>query len=131
MIDLIVKLGIAAGTAVAVWYADKYVKQKTGKHIHEHAVDFVKTLWSHLKRWALAYLSKHESVRKVYLSAVSVAASIKRARNDGVKYFRLKVFAQEDGAPKPRVIKEETVTLDKADAVLETAKKEAVLAYWN
>lgn len=131
MINQIVKLAIAAGTAAAVWYTDKYVKQKTGKHIHEHAVDFVKKLWSRLKRWASAYLSEHESARKVYLSAVSVAASIKRARNDGVKYFRLKVFAQEDGAPKPRVIKEETVTLDEADAVLETAKKEAVLAYRN
>jgi len=128
MLDQLVKIAIAG---IAAYAADRFVKNKTGKHIHEHAVDFVKKLWTRLKHWASAYLSEHESARKVYLSAVSVAASIKRARNDGVKYFRLKVFAQEDGAPKPRVIKEETVTLDEADAVLETAKKEAVLAYRN
>ncbi len=128
MLDQLVKITIAG---IAAYAADRFVKNKTGKHIHEHAVDFVKKLWTRLRRWASAYLSEHESARKVYLSAVSVAASIKRARNDGVKYFRLKVFAQEDGVPKPRVIKEETVTLDEADAVLETAKKEAVLAYRN
>ena len=42
MIDTIIKGAIAAGAAAAAWYADKYVKKKTGKHIHERQV--------HLKR---------------------------------------------------------------------------------
>lgn len=128
MIDVIVKGAIAAGAAAAAWYADKKVKEKTGKHIHEHAVDFIKSLWTRLKNWASKFLAEHESVRKVYLSAVSIAAAIKRAQNDGVKYFRMKVFAQKAATPAVRVIKEETVTLDEADAVLRTAKTEAILA---
>ena len=128
MIDTIIKGAIAAGAAAAAWYADKYVKKKTGKHIHEHAVDFVKSLWSRLKRWASDYLSEHEEVQKVFLSAVSIAASIKRAQNEGVKFFRMKIFGKEADTSKARIIKEETVTLDQADAVLEAAKTESVLA---
>ena len=41
MIDAIIKGAIAIGAGVAAWYADKIVKEKTGKHIHEHAIDFV------------------------------------------------------------------------------------------
>lgn len=128
MIDVIVKGAIAAGAAAAAWYADKKIKENTGKHIHEHAVDFIKSLWSRLKNWASKYLAEHEQARKIYLSAVSIAASIKRAQNDGVKFFRMKVFAQETDSPKAKIIKEETVTLDEADAVLQTAKTKAVLA---
>lgn len=128
MIDVIVKGAIAASAAVAAWYADKKVKERTGKHIHEHAVDFIRSLWARLRNWASKYLAEHESVCKVYLSAVSIAAAIKRAQNEGVKFFRMKVFAQEVRTPAPRVIKEETVTLDEADAVLQKAKTEAILA---
>ena len=128
MIDQAIKLAIAAGAAAAAWYADKYVKEKTGKHIHQHAVDFVKSLWTRLKNWALTYLSEHERALVVYLSAVSIAAAIKKALNEGVKFFKVKVFAQEVGASATKIIKEETVTLDQADAVLETAKNESVLA---
>ena len=128
MIDTIIKGAIAAGAAAAAWYADKYVKEKTGKHIHEHAVDFVKNLWNRLKRWANQYLDEHPQVKEVYISAVNAAASIKRARNAGLEWFELKVFGKEPNATKSRVIKEETVALDQADAVLETAKTESVLA---
>ncbi len=128
MINGIVKLAIAAGAAAAAWYTDKYVKEKTGKHIHEHAIDFVKSLWNRLRRWANKYLDEHPKVKEVYISAVSVAAAIKRAKNAGQEWFELKVFGKEPRAKQSRVIKEETVTLDEADAVLETAKTEAILA---
>lgn len=56
----------AAGAAAVAWYADKKVKEKTGKHIHQHAADFVAKLWRRLKDWALKYLDDHPAVKKVY-----------------------------------------------------------------
>ena len=125
MIDLLVKGAIALGGYLL---ADQVVKKTTGKHIHRHVVDFVKKLWTRLRRWANKYLDEHPKVKEVYISAVSVAAAIKRAKNAGQEWFELKVFGKEPRAKQARVIKEETVTLDEADAVLETAKTEAILA---
>lgn len=126
-----VPIAVAAGSAAAAWYADKKVKEKTGKHIHEHAAEYVKKLWSRLKDWAQGYLQTHEKVRKIYLSAVSVAASIKRAQNAGVRVVKVKVFGIEDNAPKALVIKEEDVPLDEAGEVLEKARTDNILAIRN
>jgi MoxR-like ATPase len=128
MIDQVFKLAAAAGAAAAAWYADKYVKEKTGKHIHEHAVDYVKALWTRLKDWASKYLAEHERIRKVYLSAVSIAAAAKRARDAGQKFVRIKIFGQPIDNPTPKVIREEEVDLSQIDGFLQQAKTEPVLA---
>ncbi len=123
-----VPAAVAGGAALAAWYADKKVKEKTGKHIHEHAVDYVKSLWNRLKNWASGYLSEHENVRKVYLSAASIAAAAKRAQNEGVKFVKVKIFHQTIDDTHGKVIREEEVPLDQIDGVLEQAKTEPVLA---
>jgi hypothetical protein len=132
MYDQIAKLlwkgAVAVAVGAAAWYADKKVKEKTGKHIHEHAADFVKKMWSRLKNWAANYLSEHPRVRKVYTSAISVAAAIKRAKNAGENFIKVKVFGAEDNATGAKVILEEEVPLEQADNVLQQAKEEPILA---
>ncbi len=128
MIDAIIKGAIAIGAGVAAWYADKYVKEKTGKHIHEHAINFVKSLWNRLKNWAQQYLSEHEDVRKVYTSTVSIMAKMKRALNKGERFVRVKVFGQTYDGQRGKVLIEEDVPIDQIDGVIEQAKADPVLA---
>ena len=125
MLDQLVKIAVAG---IAAYAADRFVKNKTGKHIHEHAVDFVTIMWQRLKNWAAQYLSGHPQVRKVYLSAVSIAAEIKKAKNQGLQFVRVKVFGKETVVPSAKVIKEEEVSLDEIGAVLQQAKTDPVLA---
>jgi MoxR-like ATPase len=131
MIDAILKGVGAIAAGVAAWYADKYVKEKTGKHIHEHAVDYVKALWARLKNWARQYLAEHERIQKIYLSAVSIAAAAKRAQNEGLKTVKIKVFGQEANERKSVDLREEKVDLPDIGEVLEQAKKEPILAMRN
>ena len=128
MIDAIIKVTIAIGAGVAAWYADKYVKEKTGKHIHEHAVDFVKSLWNRLKNWAQQYLSQHKTVRKVYTSTVSIMAATKRAYNKGERFVKVKIFGQTYDGPRAKVIKDEEVPIDQIGGVVNQAKTAPVLA---
>ena len=131
MINNLAKVVLAAGAAVVAWYTDIYVKKTTGKHIHEHAVDYVKKLWNRLKNWAKRYLAEHENVRKVYLSAVSIAANAKRAQNEGLNFVKVKIFHQTIDNPRGKVIREEEVPLDQIDGVIEQAKAAPVLAMCN
>ena len=80
---LLGKAVFAAGAAALAWCADKYVKNKTGKHIHQHAADFVAKLWRRLKNWARKYLDDHPSVQKVYISSRSQlsSATVRRLRS--------------------------------------------------
>lgn len=126
MYDQIPKLLWMGAVAVAAWYADKKVKEKTGKHIHQHAADFVKKMWARLKNWAENYLAEHRDVQKIYLSAVSIAASIKRATNNAK--IAVKLFGKEYNRYECRVIKEENVTLEQADYVLQQANEYPTLA---
>lgn len=128
MIDQVFKLAAAAAAAAAAWYADKYVKEKTGKHIHEHAVDFVKNLWARLKNWAAQYLAEHERIQKVYLSAISIAAAAKRAQKKGLKFVRIKIFGQEIDAERQKILRNEDVDLSQIDEVMEQARREPILA---
>lgn len=128
MLDQLVK---AAVLAVVAYAADRFVKNKTGKHIHEHAIDFATKLWRRLKAWASRYLRNHPRVRKVYLSAVSIAAEIKKAKDQGLQFVRIKVFGKDPVVPTAKVIKDEKVSLGEVDAVLQKAKTEAVLAIRN
>ncbi len=124
MLDQLVKIAIAG---IAAYAADRFVKNKTGKHIHEHAVDFVKALWTRLKRWAQKYLADHPTVRKIYTSPINIAAEIKKAMNTGRDFVRVKVFGQEvSGARK--TIRTEDIPLDQAQAALDHAKTDPVLA---
>ena len=124
MLDQLVKIAIAG---IAAYAADRFVKNKTGKHIHEHAVDFVKALWTRLKRWAQKYLADHPTVRKIYTSPINIAAEIKKAMNTGRDFVRVKVFGQEvSGARK--TIRTEDIPLDQAQAALDRAKTDSVLA---
>ena len=124
MLDQLVKIAIAG---IAAYAADRFVKNKTGKHIHEHAVDFVKALWTRLKRWAQKYLADHPTVRKIYTSPINIAAEIKKAMNKGRDFVRVKVFGQEvSGARK--TIRTEDIPLDQAQAALDHAKTDPVLA---
>lgn len=125
MLDQLAKIAVAG---IAAYVVDHFVKKKTGKHIHEHAVDFVAKLWRRLKSWAARYLSEHPRVRKVYLSAVSIAAEIKKTKNQGLQFVRVKVFGKEPVISTAKVIKEEKVSLDDIDAVLQQAKMDPVLA---
>ena len=127
MIDGI-DIAVTAVSAIATWFADKYMKEKTGKHIHEHVVDFIAALWDRLKNWAKQYLSEHPLIRKVYISAISVAAKIKQAQNKGMDFLKLKVFAKEKDSTKPKVIKEEEIPLSEALSVLERARTDCILA---
>ncbi len=131
MINQILKIAGAAAAAAAAWYADKYVKEKTGKHIHEHAVDYAKALWTRLKNWASKYLAEHKRVRKIYLSAVSIAAAAKRAQNSGLQTVKVKLFGLEENEPKAKVVREADVDLSQIAEVLEQAKKEPILAMRN
>ena len=124
MIDQLVKIAIAG---IAAYAADRFVKNKTGKHIHEHAVDFVKALWTRLKRWAQKYLSEHPRIRKVYMSPINIAAAIKRATNTGLDFVRVKVFGQEVSGTR-KTIRTEDIPLDQAQAALDRAKTDSVLA---
>ena len=128
MIDVIIKGVIAIGAGVAAWYADKYVKEKTGKHIHEHAVDFVKSLWDRLKNWAQRYLQVHENVRKVYMSAVGIMAAMKRALNKGERVVKVNIFGQNINCTFDKVIRDEEVPLDQIGGVIERVKASPVLA---
>lgn len=127
MIDEI-DIAVTAVSAVVTWFADKYIKEKTGKHIHEHVVDFVSTLWNRLKNWAEQYRSEHPLVNKIYVSAINAAATIKRAQNKGKDFFKLKVFAKEKDSTKAKVIKEEEIPLSEALSVLERARTDCILA---
>ena len=131
MIDVVVKGAIAIGAGVAAWYADKYVKEKTGKHIHEHVIDFVKSLWARLKNWAQQYLSQHENVRKVYVSSISIAAELKKALNNGENFVRVKIFHQDMDNTCGKYICEEQIPLDQVEGVIEQAKTAPVLAMRN
>ena len=131
MIDAILKGVGAIAAGVAAWYADKYVKEKTGKHIHEHAVDYVKALWARLKNWARQYLAEHERIQTIYSSAVSIAAAAKRAQNSGLKTVKVKLFGLEENKPEAKVVREEDVDLPDIGEVLEQAKKEPILAMRN
>lgn len=131
MIDGIVKILIAAGAAAAAWYADKYVEKKTGKHIHEHVVDYVASLWNRYKNWAQQYLSEHPHARVVYVRSIDIAAAIKRAMNKGERVFKLQVFGLSGNATSGKVILEEDVPLEQGDAVLQKAKQAPVLAMRN
>ena len=124
MIDQLVKIAIAG---IAAYAADRFVKNKTGKHIHEHAVDFVKALWTRLKRWAQKYLSEHPRIRKVYTSPINIAAAIKRATHTGLDFVRVKVFGQEVSGTR-KTIRTEDIPLDQAQAALDRAKTDSVLA---
>ena len=124
MLDQLVKIAIAG---IAAYAADRFVKNKTGKHIHEHAVDFVKALWTRLKRWAQKYLSEHSRIRKVYTSAISIAAEIKKATNAGRDLVLVKVFGQEVSGTR-KTIRTEDIPLDQAQAALDRAKTDSVLA---
>ena len=131
MIDGIVKILAAAGAAAAAWYADKYVKKKTGKHIHQHVVDYVASLWNRFTNWAQQYLSAHPRVRKVYVSSIKIAAAIKRATNNGERFFKLQVLGSSGNATSGKVILEEDVPLEQGDAVLQKAQRTPVLAMRN
>lgn len=130
MIDLILKgLGLAAA-GVAAWYADEKVKEKTGKHIHEHVVDWLKVFWNRLREWARNYLAQHDRVKKIYLSPIDIAAAAKRALNDGVQKVRVQIFGQSVDS-KASKIADEDVPLDQISGVLEQAKREPTLAVRN
>lgn len=135
MYDQLAKLlwkgAVAVAVGAAAWYADKQVKEKTGKHIHEHAAEYVKKLWSRLKKWASAYIHEHSTVEKVYISAANIAAAIKRAKDKGLKTFKMKVFAKEASVPEAHVVTEEDVDLDESDNVMEKARTDNVLAIRN
>lgn len=114
----------------------------TGKQVFDHAVDagsyvvehtaaYVKSLWKRLKNWAQRYLAENATARKVYLSAVSIAAAVKKARNAGEKLVRVKVFGQHLREQSPRVIHEEEIPLDQINGVIEQAKTAPVLAMRN
>lgn len=128
MIDLLIKGGIALGTGVAAWYADKKVKERTGRHIHEHVVSFAKELWGRLRNWAEYYLSQHETVRKIYTSAIQLAAAIKRAKNKGEEIVRMKIFGEEIHKPAPTIILDDPIPLSEALATLDEVKRNPVLA---
>ena len=132
MYDQIAKLlwkgAVAVAVGAAAWYADKKITEKTGKHIHQHAADFVKNMWARLQNWAENYLAEHPEVQEVYLSAVSIAAAIKRATNNAENFIKVKLFGKVDNRFERRVIKEEEIPLEQADDVLQQAKEEPILA---
>lgn len=132
MYDQIAKLlwkgAVAVAVGAAAWYADKKITEKTGKHIHQHAADFVKRMWARLKNWAENYLAEHPNARNVYISAISVAAAIKRAKNAGEQFFKVKILGEEDNATSPKVLLVENVSLEQADNILRQAKEEPILA---
>lgn len=126
MLDLLVKGAIALGGYLL---ADQVVKKATGKHIHRHVVDFATKLWRRMKNWASRYLSEHRRVRKIYLSAVSIAAEIKKAEKKGVDFVRVKIFGKEAANKPPKVIRVfEDIPLSETDGVLARAKNDPVLA---
>lgn len=111
----------------------------TGKHVFDHAVDagsfviertaaYVKSLWKRLENWAKGYLSTHEDVLKVFLSATSIAASAKRAKDNGVKFVKVKIFHQTIHNARGKIIREEEVPLDQIDGVIRQAKSSPILA---
>ena len=128
MINGAVKLAIGIGVAVAAWYTDKYVKKKTGKHIHQHVIGFVEKLWARWKAWAAKYLAEHPRVQTVFLDAVDIAATIKRAKDKGAQSFKFHIFGVQKNATQGKVIAEEDVPLDQAGQTLARAKKEPILA---
>ena len=127
MIDAIIKGAIAIGAGVAAWYADKYVKEKTGKHIHEHAVDYVKSLWDRLKNWAQQYLSEHLNILKVYVCAVEILARMKRAYDCGEKIVKVQIFGKTYDN-RTKLITEEEVPIDQVKDVIKQAETNPVLA---
>ena len=128
MIDLLIKGGIALGAGVAAWYADKKVKERTGRHIHEHAVDFAKKLWAGLRNWAEGYLAEHETIRKIYTSPIQLAAAIKRAQNKVEEMVRVKIYGEDIRKTKPRVVRDDTIPLTDALALVPEIKQNPVLA---
>ena len=128
MIDLLIKGGIALGAGVAAWYADKKVKERTGRHIHEHAVDFAKKLWAGLRNWAEGYLAEHETILKIYTSAIQLAAAIKQAQNKGEEMVKMRIFGKEIHKPAPKVISDDPIPLSEALAMLDEVKRNPVLA---
>lgn len=128
MIDLLIKGGIALGAGVAAWYADKKVKERTGSHIHEHVVSFAKELWGRLRDWAKGYLAKHATTRKIYVSAIQLAAAIKRAKNKGEDMLKMRIYGQEIHKPAPTVIFDDTLPLSEGLAMLDEIKRNPVLA---
>lgn len=125
MLDQLAKIAVAG---IAAYVVDHFIKKKTGKHIHEHAIDFVAKMWRRLKSWAARYLSEHPRVRKVYTSAISIAAEIKKAMNAGAEFVRVKVFGREEASSTAKIVKNESVPIDEIDAVLQQAKAEPILA---
>jgi hypothetical protein len=128
MIDLLIKGGIAIGAGVAAWYADKKVKEKTGRHIHEHAVDFVRELWGKLRNWAQSYLAEHETIRKIYASPIQLAAAIKRAQNKCEKMVRMKIYGEEIHKSSPVTLIDDPLPLPEALAMLSEVKRNPNLA---
>ena len=132
MIDRILKAVFTPrNIAMMTMALDGLVQGKTGKHIHEHAIDFVKSLWKRLTSWAKRYLAENATARKVYLSAVSIAAAAKRARNAGAKIVKVKLFGLKVRETRGIVIHEEDVPLGQIDGVIEQAKTAPVLAMRN
>ena len=128
MIDLIVKGALAIGAALLV---DAGVKELTGKHVHEHVIDFVKSLWARLTNWAQQYLSTHNNVRKVYVSSISILAEWKKAYNKGENFVKLKIFQLPIESRSAKVISDELVLIDQVQGILQQAKANSVLAMRN
>lgn len=131
MIDLVFKaLGVVAA-GVAAWYADEKLKEKTGKHFHEHVVDWLKAFWSRLKEWAQNYLAQHDRVRKIYVSALGIAATAKKALKAGAEKVHINIFGQSVDSKKPIVVEDEEIPLEQVGSLLEQAKREPILAMRN
>ena len=62
MLNLIVEGGIAICT---YWFLDKKVKDRTGKHIHQHVFDWWCGLRDYINEWLLA--NTHLGIRKIGL----------------------------------------------------------------
>lgn len=124
MVDGILKL---AGAVFAAWYADKYVTEKTGKHIHEHVTDFVSRLWQRLVDKAREYLDTHPTIHNAYLNAQNIAAAYKRALNEKRDKVRVAIFGDDLITNQPKLIACESVPVDECGNLLEEAYKNPML----
>lgn len=65
MIAPLVKFGAAAAAAVATYVFDQIIKERTGKHVHEHLAEHISRFWSNNRELILAWTDKHPAISKI------------------------------------------------------------------
>lgn len=113
---------------IVLWSTDKTVKEKTGKHIHQHAADFAVKCWERWTNWSRQYLDSHPNYKEIFIRATNIAAATKRAINMGMKFVRVEIFGLPVNSPSPIVIKIEDVPLDNIRGIQSRAKTNPILA---